>query len=110
MEEYFCGDFWTYLQDVGPRVFRYWVYRRMFTPDEQSKKYIDQEFFEDSYCKMGIIKECIQLPDNDLLIGFMDMDEEGVIGEDGNRSISYYKLSEIRMEYCERDQLTGLED
>ena len=37
-----CGDIWTWLQDTEVRVLRYWVYKRVFTPLEQEKKYVDQ--------------------------------------------------------------------
>lgn len=103
MEEYMCGDIWTWLHDIEPRVFRYWVYRRMFTPKEQDAKFIDEGFYEDSYCKFGIIRECIQLPDNDILIGFQDAElyDSGTVLSD---SISYFRLTEIRMAYCKCDQ------
>ena len=60
MEEYMCGDIWTWLQDTEVRVLRYWVYKRVFTPLEQEKKYVDQSEYEDTYCKKGIIRECVQ--------------------------------------------------
>lgn len=103
VDKYYCGDIWTWLQDTGEdRIFRYWVYKRMYTPYEQEQKFIDEGVFEDSYCKFGVITECIQLPDNDLLIGFRDVIECGDCSELTN-GISYYKLSEIRMEYCQED-------
>ena len=103
MDEYFCGDIWTYLQDTSGRVFRYWVFKRMFTPLESDRKYVDQSEFVDSYASFGIIRECVPLPDNDLLIGFQDVN----IDDPENlclNSISYFKLSEIRLEYHWCDQ------
>ena len=103
MEEYFCGDIWTYLHDTSGRVFRYWVYKRMFTPMEMQEQYIDQSEFTDSYASFGVIRECVQLPDGDLLIGFQD-----VCIEDHDAfyrsSISYHKISEISLEYHWCDQ------
>lgn len=99
------GDFETFVSDMSERIFRYWVYRRMFTPLETEKKYIDQDYFEDSYCKHGVMKECIKLADNDYLIGFQDIivDDRSITYLDG---ISYYKLSEIRLAFSYIDQPT----
>lgn len=99
------GDFETFVRDAGERIFRYWVYRRMFTPLETEKKYIDQDFFEDSHCSFGIIKECIKLNDGDYLIGFQDVSVEDEYIQIYNDT-SFYKLSEIRLSFSHRDQIT----
>lgn len=111
MEEYFCGDIWTFLHDTRGRVFRYWVFKRMFTPLEADKKYIDQSEFVDSHASFGIIRECVPLPDNDILIGFQDVDISFAGDPENylNDWISYYKLSEIRLEYHWRDQPEAIE-
>lgn len=85
------------------RLYRCWVYKHIFTPDELEKKYIDQTVYEDSHCRMGVIREVIPLPDGDLLIGFAmvyeSLDELGA----ENREMAYYRLSEIRMNYLPMD-------
>ena len=48
-------------------------------------------------CKFVMIKELIELPDGDLLIGFQDADSD-------NLYLEYYKLSEIRLDYCQSDK------
>lgn len=102
VEEYMCGDIWTWLQDVSGRVFRYWVYKRMFTPLEMEQKYVDQYVFEDSHANTGIIRECIQLPDGDFLLGFQSFD--GCTSAfDLPGGLEYYKLSEIRLAYYPAD-------
>lgn len=103
MESYMCGDIWTFLQDIGHRVFRFWVYRRLFTPAEQANKYIDESFYEDAHAQFGIIRECVVLPDNDVLIGFqIRSDDDGSqYDESEDKYIEYYKLSEIRLAYME---------
>ena len=102
MEEYMCGDIWTWLQDTEVRVLRYWVYKRVFTPLEQEKKYVDQSEYEDSYCKKGVIRECVQLPDGDLLLGFQNYNEDCDF-YDLPQYMEYYKLSEIRLAYNPED-------
>lgn len=93
------GDLHTFVADNSERVFRYWVYKRMFTPLEQSRNYCDQSLFEDSSASFGIIKDLVELPNGDFLIGFASVYEDDV-----SHDVYYYKLSEIRMCICECDQ------
>lgn len=92
------GDIWTFLHDVDNRVFRYWIYKRVFAPLKQEKKYVYQSDYEDAFAAKGIIRECVQLPDGDLLLGF-----EHVYDDCGDSDlpaiIEYCKLSEIRLQY-----------
>ena len=92
------GDIYTWLSDVGEeRVFRMWVFKKMFTPYEQDEKFLDESVYVDDTCKFVMIKELIELPDGDLLIGFQDADSD-------NLYLEYYKLSEIRLDYCQSDK------
>ena len=92
------GDIHTWLSDVGEeRVFRMWVFKKMFTPYEQDKKFSDESVYEDDVCKYVMIKELIELPDGDLFIGFQDADND-------NLYLEYYKLSEIRLDYYPSDK------
>ena len=100
------GDIHTWLSDVGQeRVFRMWIFKKMFTPYEQDEKFSDESVYVDDICKYVMIKELIELPDGDLLIGFQDTDD---IDSD-NLYLKYYKLSEIRLDYCQNDN-ESLED
>lgn len=93
------NSFLEFLAKNCDRIFRFWVYKRIFTPLEMEKKYFDQSEYEDTHCQTGIIREAIVLPDNDILLGFYIMCADTVDEEDPYRHLSYYKLSEIRMEY-----------
>ena len=95
-------DFETWVHDYEGRVYRYWVYKRMFTPLEVEKKYTDETYYEDNECEFGMIYEAIELPDGDILIGFIDPDNEGTTVEG---MIEYYKLSELRFQCLPCDQL-----
>lgn len=55
------GSFQNFMEKNRDRIFRFWVYRRMFTPLEIERKYMDQEVYEDTYCHTGIIREAIIL-------------------------------------------------
>ena len=92
------GDIHTWLSDVGEeRVFRLWVFKKMFTPYEQYEKFLDESIYVDDECKFVMIKELIELPDGDLLIGFQEADSD-------NLYLEYYKLSEIRLDYYQNDK------
>ena len=95
------GDIHTWLSDVGEeRVFRMWVFKKMFTPYEQDEKFSDESVYVDDVCKHVMIKELIELPDGDLLIGFQDADD----ADSDNLYLEYYKLSEIRLDYRPEDK------
>ena len=93
------SSFFEFLEKNKDRVFRYWVYKRLFTPLEREKKYIDQGEYVDSHADLGIIREAIILPDNDILLGFYRATEAIYQDTDEYRLLSYYKLSEIRLDY-----------
>ena len=90
-------DFETWLMDNNHRIFRYWIYRRMFTPAEQDAKYSDESCFESTQCMLGLIEEAIELPDGDILLGMRDPEDNGT------GQMEFYKLSEIRLAVCDCD-------
>lgn len=93
-------DFETWLHDNGDRIYRYWAYKRMFTPEEIDKKWSDQSCFENVECYYGVIKEAIELPDGDILLGFIDPVDDDY----AEKTICYYKLSQIELSYVPEDQ------
>ncbi len=93
------NSFFEFLEKNKDRLFRFWVYKRIFTPLEMEKKYMDECVYEDTHAQTGIIREAIVLPDNDLLLGFYIPCTDTVDEEDEYKHLDYYKLSEIRMEY-----------
>lgn len=85
-------DLETWLHDEGEdMVFDVYVKKHIYTPYEQDKKFSD-EMTEDLELSNVIIKECIVLPDKDVLMGFYWYTED-----DSESNIYYYKLSEIRL-------------
>lgn len=85
------------------RLYRIWVYKRVFTPLEQEKKYIDQGMFEDVHAHVGMLREVIPLGNGDYLLGFAFIYESVADLASENRSIEYFRLSEIRMSYLPKD-------
>lgn len=102
VERIMAGDIWTWLHDVGNRVFRYWTYKRMFTPYEQQRAFMDESQYEDTHCRLGIIKECVVLPNNDILIGFLNVNDDD--DPELPPYIDYRKLSEISLAFSAADQ------
>lgn len=97
-------DFQNFALNNSDIIFRYLIYRRMFTPYEQENKFFDDGYYEDIHYNFGYIKECVPLPDGDILIGFLTTDPDFEDREVGDRSIQFCKLSEIRLECYEGDQ------
>lgn len=95
METY--TDFPAFLTAHKDDIFRYWVYRRMFTPYEQKECFQDESVFEDVYAEVGVVKECIPIGNGDFLIGFQAADDSDPYNVTVFDFIEYYKLSEIRL-------------
>lgn len=93
-----------FFQETEERIYRFWVYRRVFTPLEQEKKYMDQSQYEETHARFGIIREMIPLPDGDVLLGFAELfDDIAELSNEETQSLGYYKLSEIRLAYYPND-------
>lgn len=96
-------DMETWLLDNDNRIFRYRVYRRLFTPFEQQIAFSDESCFESAGYLFGIIQEAVELSNGDWFIGIQE-----IIGDELQESISYYRLSEIRLEFYSEDQMEEL--
>lgn len=87
-----------WLDDNKNTIFRFLVYKKVFTPYEQDKKFSDESMYEDGgFYKFGQITDIIKIP-NDILLEMkilIDYDEFGPF-TDINQT-QYYKLSEIRL-------------
>ena len=93
----FYGSFEDFAKTHEGQIFRYLIYRRMFTPREQEEMYIDESVYEDSHMSTGILREVTRLPDNDFLLGFATVSEDYAEGIELECGIEYVKLSEIRL-------------
>ena len=91
------NSLYDYLQSLPQNtIFRLWEYKRIFTPYEQSNKFMDESPFVSRYCRCIIIKDIIALPDGDLMLATQDVDCD-------EPYTFYYKLSQIKLERSERD-------
>lgn len=90
-------DIHTWLHDNENRVFRLWVFKKMFTPYEQEQKFLDESVYECDECNFVYIREIINLNNGDYLIGVESA------GNNDFTIMEYYPLSEIRLGYCSKD-------
>jgi hypothetical protein len=89
----------TWFLDNSDRIYRFVVYKKLFTPYEQDKKFYDESQFEDTHYRFGFIEEAIELGHGEWLLGFRE-----VIDGEVCSYISYFKLSDIQLSSSEQDQ------
>ncbi len=81
------------------RLYRFYVYKRMFTPYEIDKAFIDETCYESDCAMLGILEEVIELKD-DYLFGIRQVFVDCSVSD----TVEYYKLSELRIEWREKDE------
>lgn len=92
-------DMETWLLDNQERIFRYQVYKRLFTPLEQKKAYIDESQFESTRYLFGWIEEAIDLGSGEWLIGIRE-----IVDGEVTKEVRFHKLSDIKLYLFECDQ------
>ena len=93
----------TWVHDLSDKIFRFLIYKKVYTPYEQNQKFSDESEYENGgYYKFGFITNAIEIP-NDVLLEINEVTEvdEGSF-EYLDKKI-YVRLSEIRLEYYESD-------
>ena len=94
-------DIAGWVQENPDRLYRYLRYRKVYTPYEIQKAFVDESEFEDGgHFQFGFIKEVISIGGGDWLVGFqrVDMDNKEIL-----RSLEYARLSDIQLFYTEAD-------
>lgn len=97
------GDMDTFICDFENKLIRFWVFKKMFTPYEVDRKHTDESCFESTTAMFGYIKVSVNLGNGDYLLGI-----EPYFGddpEDGDHDLWFYRMSEIRFNICQIDQL-----
>lgn len=93
-------DMETWLRDLGERIYRYGIYKKLFTPYEQRECFTDESLYEDGSYSLCRIVEAIDIGHGDWLLGLQEIFDDGLIF----KNIRYVRLSEIRLSYREEDQ------
>lgn len=100
-------DLETWLIDNDERIYRYLVYKRMFTPYEQREAFEDETQFEESTYTFAKISEAIDLGGGDWLLGLTEVDPDTL---ESYSYTEYYKLNEIRLAYLADERMRDIED
>lgn len=106
-------DFDTFLLDNQDKIFRYYKYKKVWTPFELDKKYSDESIFENGeYAEFVYIRQAIELPDGDVLLKLEithnpDDDMLYQDEEENDRIYKYEKLSDIVLEEYTADNEKG---
>lgn len=100
-------DFETFLQDNSETIFRYFKYKKVWTPYELDKKFSDESIYENGgYAELAYIRQAIELPDGDILLKMEHTyGPDDIYDEDNDHNIiyEYVKLSEISLEEFSKD-------
>lgn len=94
-----CTDMETWFCDNSDRIYRFVVYKKLFTPYEQEHKFMDESQFEDISYRFGFIEEAVELGNGEWLLGFRE-----IIDGEVCECVHYYRLSDIQLSYFEQDQ------
>lgn len=89
-----------FIEDYYGIVFRFQVYKRMFTPYEIKEKFEDESVFEDgSYYRYGKLTCAYKLPNGEIIVGIREC------GADGSdfKYTNFYNLNEVRLTVFDSD-------
>lgn len=100
-----CTDMETWFSDNRDRIYRFMVYKKLFTPYEQEHKFMDESQFEDTHYRMGFIEEEVELGNGDWLLGFRE-----VIDGEVCSYIHYYRLSDIQLSCFDQEAVELAQD
>jgi hypothetical protein len=95
-------DFETWLLDESDtRIFRYLIYKKVYTPYEQEHKYIDESEYEDGgMMSFAKIEEAIDMGNGNWMLGMREVFEDGSV----SKHLKYVMLNEIRLWSYDEDQ------
>lgn len=104
-------SFSEYLQADPNKIYRILQYKRMFTPYEESQKFMDESQFVDDRYTLVQIAEVLSLPNDDLMLVckevYKDCDSDEIEYDGFYR---FYKLSEIEISIYEGDNDNEFDD
>lgn len=96
----------TWFKNERNKVFRFYFYKKIFTPKEMKECSINEAVYEnDGYPFLAYIMNIIEIP-GDLLLELMEYDdsEDEEYQEMLRQKRHYYRLSDVKMELYYLDQ------
>lgn len=105
-------DTWM-CDNADERLFRVWKYKKVFTPYEMDKKFVDESPYEDDVCMYAWLDEVVEFENKRIMFGFRDatsaaMFEYGELEFEPN--IVYMMDGEFSMEYYPGDLARLMEE
>ena len=97
-----CTNIGTWVRDNEDVIYRFLVYKRMFTPKEMKECYSDESVYEDDYYKCCKITDVIEVP-NDVLLELLIMSNDGIDDIHSLNTYEYHKLSDIKLSRFDAD-------
>lgn len=82
------------------KIFRYVIYRRVYTPYEIERAFSDESMYESSHYTSCYIEEAIELDGGDWLLGTREVFDDDSV----SNHLDYVKLSEIRLSRFDDDE------
>lgn len=94
-------DMETWLLDNDTRIFRYLIHKKIFTPYEVERAFMDESVYENNgYYTLALIEEAIDLGHGEWMLSLRSVNDDGEI----TGIVHCYKLSEIQLSYFDNDQ------
>lgn len=95
-------DIETWFLDHDSRIFRFLVYKKMFTPHEQKMAYMDESEYVSNRYTIAKLHEAIDLGSGNWLLGFwINFDDP----ENTDKIIEYHRFDDIKLSYFEYDEV-----
>lgn len=88
-----------WLKSAEGKVFRYLVYKKMFTPYEQQNAFMDEDQYDDNIYNDAVIVRAIDLGYGKWMLALRQ-----VIDGELTDHVEYHQLDDIRLEYFGIDQ------
>lgn len=106
------ANFKEFLTRDKTKIWRMWIYRRIFTPYEWDSRFSDETIYEnEGQCMFVCIESAHDLPDKDLVLGVRVIYDRPTFEKPvSDADIEYYKFSEIRLAYYPKDKTDILEE
>ena len=108
-EEHMIKNMETWVAEHKDTVFRYLVYRKIWTPYEMDEKFSDESEYTSNLYDFGKIVDAIYLGNGKWFVGLSAVDSE-TKEEISPKRIEYYNLDEIRLCVFENDEETDDEE
>ena len=102
---------YDWIKSEQGQVFRYLIYKKVYTPYELDSKFTDESEFENGgYYNYVYITNAIEIP-GDIILELSELEQNYDDGSWNELGIKhYFKLSEIKLSKCNNDNDGGIDN